>query len=119
MLGPIRFGIIVLFLLAVRTLAFGYEKDVHFSLTFATCLAAGYRFDEALQIASADERIDENDTTAAFSRARPNTVTSRNSPSRTRPDGMTLPMRFSEVDFHCPILGLRLTWPPMRWRIAR
>lgn len=60
----LRVGVPVLFLMAADA-AQAYEKDVHFSLTFAVSRMAGFTYTEALEIASANERVDENDTTAA------------------------------------------------------
>jgi hypothetical protein len=62
---PIRLGFATLVLLTANSAALGYEKDVHFSLTYAACVLTGQSDSEALEVASADERMDENDTTTA------------------------------------------------------
>ncbi len=40
--------------------ALAYEPDTHFQMTYAICCAAGFNPDEALQIAAADEGVDES-----------------------------------------------------------
>lgn len=45
--------------------AWGYEEDVHFSLTYALCRLGTMSAADALRVASADQGMDDNETTKA------------------------------------------------------
>jgi hypothetical protein len=47
-------------LVALVQAAFGYEPDTHFQMTYVICRVAGFTAPEALQIASADQGMDDS-----------------------------------------------------------
>lgn len=52
-------------LLAFPPPAAGYERDLHYSVTFVLAVASGWGWDQARVIASADQGVDENKETVA------------------------------------------------------
>ena len=46
-------------------LSYAYERDIHYSATFAIAVAVGWKWEEAQIIASADQGVDENKLTIA------------------------------------------------------
>ena len=65
-----RFLIIVtltIFLLSRSRCTLAYGVDVHFNLTYVLCRLAGLPAKDALWIADADQSMDDNDCTTAFS----------------------------------------------------